>query len=492
VRIRAYYSDGEYDAYLVPMALAEGASGEAIAHDHPKALMAHVKGPSGTAVLFDATADDEFCLRILKLIEDGGTLKTAAGQLKGVPTSAFEAVRGEGELGPIRRGSGEQSNTTIVFGNRLILKLFRRLEVGINPDFEIGRFLSEKAAFPRVQKTAGAIEYRKPRRSEPSTMAIVQELVPNQGQGWEWMLGVLNRYYEQVASESHRLEKIEIPPLHVFDLSDIEPPEDVFQAVGAALRSAAVLGQRTAEMHLALTSAPDVPDFAPEPLTAADLDEYSERLRAQARLSFETLRSKLDVVPTDVRQLAEEVLAEVPARVQSAGEPIRDHESLVKIRCHGDYHLGQVLWQESDFVILDFEGEPTKTIAERRAKQSPMKDVAGMLRSFEYAAYSELLNVCRDQPEAFERLEPWARIWRTWTSATFLGSYRKTAAESILLPADTEPTRRLLDLFMLEKLLFELKYELDYRPNWVRIPLFGIIQLIRPAEVREVKIHEEP
>ena len=138
--------------------------------------------------------------------------------------------------------------------------------------------------------------------------------------------------------------------------------------------------------------------------------------------------------------------------------PPDDFSGMVKIRCHGDYHLGQVLWQENDFIIIDFEGEPGRTVAEGRAKQSPLKDVAGMLRSFDYAVHSQLVNSTQDRPEDFDRLEPWAKIWRDWTSAAFLREYRKTVADAPLLPSETEGIRRLLELFMVAKTLFEIQY----------------------------------
>jgi maltose alpha-D-glucosyltransferase/alpha-amylase len=482
VSVRAYSSDGQYSIYAVPMELVAGESGQALVQADPKAVLAQVEGPAGTAVLIDATDDDAFCRRLLDLVAGGEELRTQSGKVRGIPTGAFAAARGEGDLGPVRRGSSEQSNTTLFFGERLLLKLFRRVEPGVNPDFEIGRFLTEKTTFARVPRTAGALEYQKT-RTGPATLAIVQELVPNQGQGWEWVLGVLDRYFDQVTGELHRLERIDTPRCHLVELSESEPPEDVFEVVGAALRSAQVLGRRTAELHLALSSEPSDPAFAPEPMTAEDMAAASEWLRTQANEAFETLRAKRDTLDPSVRDLAEKVLELGPGLVARAGGLHDDVGDLIKIRCHGDYHLGQVLWQENDFVILDFEGEPARPLAERRAKQSPLKDVAGMLRSFEYAAYSALIDETRDRPDAFDRLEPWAKIWRTWTSAAFLREYRLTAAPGSLLPASNDVTCRLLDVFMLDKLVFELRYELNYRPGWVRIPLLGLLQLARPAEV---------
>ena len=480
--VRAYYSDGLYDIYIVPMAVAVGPEAEALRQSNPKALIARVKGPAGEALIYDSMADDAFCVRLLDLIGGGREQKTSSGRLKGLATSAFESLRGEGTPGPVRRGSTEQSNTTVCFGDRLLLKLFRRLEPGTNPDFEIGRFLTEKSSFSRVPRTAGAVEYRKARH-EPGTLAILQELVPNQGQGWEWLLGVLGRYFEQVASETHRLERIETPRGHLLELSEAEPPQDVFEVVGTALRSASVLGRRTAELHLALASDATDPAFAPEPLPLDELAGFAARLREQSRDVFGSLGEKLGGFEGPTAELVRRVLREGPALVDRVGDLSGSAGPLFKIRCHGDYHLGQVLWQENDFVILDFEGEPGRTLEERRSKQSPLKDVAGMLRSFDYAASSELLTVTRGGRENFEHLEPWAKIWRTWTSAAFLREYRQTAADGSLLPPDPSTLRRLLDFFVLEKLIFELRYEMNYRPDWVRIPLLGILQLIHPVEV---------
>ena len=295
------------------------------------------------------------------------------------------------------------------------------------------------------------------------------------------MLGVLGRYFEQVVSEGRRLEPIDPPRQHILELSESEPPTVVFEAVGAALRSAAVLGWRTAEMHLALASDRDHPDFAPEPLDAAALRVQSDRLVAQSRLIFKTLADRLDTLDPIARASAQRALDGGPALVEQTVRGLEGVGSLVKIRCHGDYHLGQVLWRENDFIILDFEGEPGRTLAERRAKQSPLKDVAGMLRSFDYAVYSELLTVTRNQFETFERLEPWAKIWRAWTSAAFLWEYRDGAALAALVPIERDALARLLDFYMLDKMLFELRYEMNYRPNWIYIPLLGINHLLEPT-----------
>ncbi len=479
VFVRAYFDDGNSDRYTVPLGIATDAQAEQLLLEQPGAVLAHVSGPQGAGILYDSVASDAFCAQLLKLIDDTQEKKSQTGRIAGTQTAAFGAQRGVGDLvGRIRRGSAEQSHSNIIFGDRFLLKLFRRLDLGVNPDFEIGRFLTEKTGFAHAPKTLGALEHRRP-RYEPTTLALLQSLVPNQGQGWEYILGVLGRYYEQVSSEQHRLERMASPPASLVQLGDQEPPPDVFEVVGAALRSAAVLGTRTGEMHLALASATTDAAFAPEPLTTAEMAEMAHKLREHSRRVLAALRAKLPSMAERHRALAERVIDRAPGLLSRMGELPGDGRNLIKIRVHGDYHLGQVLWAENDFVILDFEGEPGRTMAERRAKKSPLRDVAGMLRSFDYAAYSELLTFTQDDRENFDRLEPWAQIWRTWTSAAFLREYRRTVAPAGLLPADHDATCRLLDFFILEKTLFELQYELNYRPNWVAIPLLGILQLAK-------------
>jgi maltose alpha-D-glucosyltransferase/alpha-amylase len=460
------------------MGIATGVLAEQLLLEQLGTVLAHVKGRAGTGVVYDAVASDAFCHQLLSWIVNRGGAPSRTSRIAGVRTAAYEAYREEGDLtGPISRGSVEQSHTTIVFARKYMLKLFRRLDIGVNPDFEVGRFLTEKTGFIHVPKTLGALEISRP-RYEPTSLALLQSLVRNQGQGWEYILGVLDRFYEQVESEQHRLERIETPSIPVFDLAGTEPPQDVFEVVGAALHSAGVLGTRTGEMHLALSSDPSDPAFAPEPLTTEELSATVSRLRDQSHQSFKLLRSKLDSLGERDRLLADRVLAEGPAIVARLGRFSEGQENLIKIRIHGDYHLGQVLWAENDFVILDFEGEPGRSMADRRAKKSPLRDVAGMLRSFDYAVSRSMLIYRNDHQNSLEHLEPWAQIWRIWTSATFLEGYRRTVAPVGLLPADPAATRQLLDLYTLEKTLFELQYELNYRPDWISIPMMGILRLV--------------
>ena len=478
VYVRTYDSSGHYDRYQLPITVVTGPLAEQVLQNNSAAIIAHVTSHAGEGLLCDAVQSDDLCLKLLGLIRGSEEVRTRQGRLVGHATTARQPEPESAGL-TIARGTSESSNSNVVFGDALWLKVHRQLIDGPSVDVEVSRFLTEKAGFARVPKTLGTLEFRRPKQ-EPTTVGLLREWIPNQGQGWELMIEVLGRYFEEVQGETHRLAKLDLDLGPVFALSDREVPEDVHEVIGSGLLMARTLGRRTAEMHLALASDPDDPAFAPEPLTTEELARLSDGLKAQLQASLGALRDHLGSIPEDVRKLADEVLAARPRLLEMASSRPTSGEGLVKIRVHGDYHLGQLLWKENDFYVLDFEGEPGLSLDERRAKQSPLKDVAGMLRSFDYAADNALHKAGKVHPDALEQMDPWARIWRAWMSAEFLKAYRGTAPT--LLPGNPAVTGALLDLLRLDKALFELRYELDYRPDWVRLPLQGLLHLIRSGE----------
>ena len=283
-----------------------------------------------------------------------------------------------------------------------------------------------------------------------------------------------------MSSESDRLDQIDTNFASPFELSGGEVPEEINQFLSPALLTAATLGQRTGEMHLALASSTTNPEFAPELLGADEIAELSNRIQDDVRMTVATLKDRLPTLPDEARADAQALIAAQPRLLEMASRVAAEGANVVKIRCHGDYHLGQLLRVQGDFLILDFEGEPGLDLSERRAKHTPLKDVASMLRSIDYAVASALQKEAKVNASAVERLEPWAKIWKTWVSAEFLKSYRAVA--STLMPTSAESVRQLLDLLVLEKALFELRYELDYRPDWVHIPIRGILNLSRPGD----------
>jgi maltose alpha-D-glucosyltransferase/alpha-amylase len=474
VFLQLTYDDDSTNVYQLPLAITSGEAAEAIRATEPASIVATVTAPAGPSILHDAVAREDVRQVILKLIEDKGELSAVNGVLVGRSSSAFAEARG-GDALPARTGSAEQSNTSILYDAKLIMKLFRRLQPGENPDTEIGRFLTETAHFTRIAPFLGDITL-KSESGEPTTIAMLQGLVENEGDGWQWTLDELSHYYDGVATLTAPQDLGESPSFH----SDKDSPDVAREHAGLYLDAAALLGRRTAEMHLALATPTEDAAFAAEPFTKDDLTAAAERIEAELSLSLEALKrgmSHLTELTSDnaalvlSRRLAlfSRTRAIASATPSGAGQ---------RIRIHGDYHLGQVLRSRGDYVILDFEGEPARTLAERRAKQSPLKDVAGMLRSFSYAAYAGLSAFAQRRPDDAKNLEPWARLWQNAVSAEFLRSYRSIidAANPQLIP-EPEQAQLLLNAYLLEKALYELLYELDNRPAWVRIPLAGILAL---------------
>jgi maltose alpha-D-glucosyltransferase/alpha-amylase len=404
------------------------------------------------------------------------------GFLRGLPSAHFRELRGDEPL-EARRGLAEQSNTSLLFGSRLIMKVFRRLQAGPNPDIEIGRYLTEHTGFRAIAPFGGSIEYLPEGDAASVTItsatAMLQGLVPNEGDGWEWSLEELQRYFEQVSS-------VPVPPEHMppktplTQLSEQRDSAWTHEQVGTYSEAAALLGRRTAEMHLALGQpTPDVA-FDPEMMSVSDLERLRADLVEHANGAFDALRQNMSRLPSEVEEMSGLVLSRRRRVMERLGQVANLAYAGLRIRVHGDYHLGQVLRTRGDFVILDFEGEPARTLAERRMKQSPMKDVAGMLRSFSYAAYTGFMRMLTRRPGDAERLEPWARVWENAACGAFLRAYRLTlraAGGTALVPESADGFESLLEIYVLDKALYELVYELNNRPAWVRIPLAGILAL---------------
>jgi maltose alpha-D-glucosyltransferase / alpha-amylase len=305
---------------------------------------------------------------------------------------------------------------------------------------------------------------------------MLQGLVANEGDGWKWTVEELDRYFE--ARAPIRFPETANAELgNALDLSERPVSQMARDNLGIYLEAATTLGRRTAELHLALASPTDDPAFAPELLTPESFKDVLQELQRHASRVLDVLRERVSHLPDEVIEIAAGVLSRRRRILDHFGTLISIGFQTQRIRIHGDYHLGQVLRVKTDFVILDFEGEPARSLAYRRAKQCPLKDVAGMLRSFSYAAYSSLLNYTARHPDDLARLEPWAQLWERTASAAFLRAYRETARGAAFMPPERSGFQKLLDMFLLDKALYEVLYELNARPAWVRIPLMGIMSL---------------
>jgi maltose alpha-D-glucosyltransferase/alpha-amylase len=462
--VEAEYRDGSRERYFVPLAMTGGTEAERIDRESHGAVLAKITG-ARKGILYDGLFDDGTCTSLLSAIQEGRSLTLRHGRLETANLSVTPERAPADAVTPISRTAPDQSNTSILFGRRLFLKLFRQAEDGPNPDLEVGRYLIGRR-FTRVPTLVGSIEYVSDRGR--SSFAMLQEFVRNEGNGWQVTIEELGRYFERRAGR----------PMLAQRPDGSDPSQEVRDAIGTYVNTAEVLGRRTGELHLELAAAaPEDDAFAPEPLTADDVARLAASMQRHAREQLDLLERTIDRLDERKRGLARAVLDRRRDLLREF-EELRDLRELpARIRIHGDYHLGQVLVSEGDVVILDFEGEPARPLAERRAKQSPLRDVAGMLRSFSYAALTALGAALQTRPEEYERLEPWASFWESWVSAVFLRSYRATVGDAAFVPSTREDLDLLLHAFTLDKAVYELAYELNNRPDWAHIPLAGLLRI---------------
>jgi len=472
------------DLFLISLGTTFGDSGEDLQRSAPNAIVAPLVSGADVGILNDAIYDDKGCGALISLIANSGELRAHTGRIRGMRGQAFQEILGAAELPlSVKRGSVEQSNTSILYGDRFFLKLFRRLEPGPNPDCEIIRFLTERTTFDRVPPFAGLIEYQPDGDAAPVILAMLQGLVANEGDGWERTLEELDQYFETCAPLMFP-ESLHGELGNALVLSEQPTSQLARDHVGIYLDSAATLGRRTAELHLALSAPTDDPAFSAEPLIREDIDELVDDLRESASAAFDALKERLSELPEETFEVALSVLSQRRRILERIDMFKASMPRAKKIRIHGDYHLGQVLVVKTDFVILDFEGEPARPLPYRRSKQCPLKDVAGMLRSFSYAAYISLFNYTSRHPEGVERLVSWAQLWERAVAAEFLRAYRETTGGADFLPSDDVEFQKLLDIFLLDKGFYEVTYELNSRPAWLRIPLIGIMSLLESVVER--------
>jgi len=457
--VRVQYASGLQETYALPLiALSEGCPPEMRA-----APLTAGKLECGDVELIDALQSDTFLNALLKGFVQPQSFDGAFGRAEMKSSvNLAQALAGPGETLQGQLLKSEQSNSSIHYGERLILKLFRRLSEGVNPELEMGEFLSSRAGFSNTPHVLGSMTYTRHPTGQFS-LAVLQEFVPNDGDAWHYTL-VQFAHFLAAAQQAEG----SAPAL-----------EDRW--FGAYLADAEELGRTTAGMHLALASDAQHSDFAPEPWSESLKREVVQNWCDFAGRVFELLRHNIPRLPEQLQDVAKAMSAR-------EDEVIRIFQSLsgqdfggMLMRVHGDYHLGQVLHSSSKFVIIDFEGEPARPIAERRAKQSALKDVAGMLRSFDYAAHSADLDPLGDAihpTSGAGRRAPLVDSWRSRVQERFLSGYLATAGRAQFLPETSDQFSKLLKVYLLEKAIYELQYELNSRPEWVGIPLGGIKRLL--------------
>ncbi len=475
------YAAGPAEIYVLPLAWAAGDAARLVEADAPGAVIARLTVGPAPGLLIDGVQDEGFRRSLFGLVTRRARIRGYAGTLAATPAAALrqavETLDERAMASQVLRA--EQTNTAIVYGQALILKLYRRLDEGINPDIEVGRYLTEAAGFGATPAFAGSIEYRSGER-EPVGVGVIQRFLPNQGDAWRYTLDELQRYYERALTQTGVANGLPEAPGPVLDLAEQECPDQVCGVIGSVyLERAALIGRRTAEMHVALGTGTPESGFGPEPFSVLYQRSIYQTMQSQARQVFALIRKRLKTLEDpDTQALAEVVLLVEKEVRESIRQVLRRKINACKIRIHGDYHLGQVLFTGNDFVIIDFEGEPARALSERRLKRSPFRDVAGMLRSFHYAAYTSLRSPGTVRPEDRARLEPYANSWYRYVSAAFLRAYLAAASGQPFVPEDREQMATLLNAYLLERAIYEVGYELNSRPAWVWLPLLGIRDLL--------------
>jgi maltose alpha-D-glucosyltransferase/alpha-amylase len=477
------YAEGDPELYVLPLTAAFGRKAEAIARAWPRLVLARVwlNRPRKSGIVYDAIVNKDFCRALLELTARGQTVGGEAGEVEAEPTPVLRRLRRERGLKMEPSvGKAEQSNSSIIYKSALILKFFRRLDQGINPELEIERFLTARH-FSHSPALAGALEYHD-HHGRKSAMAVITSFIPDCHDAWEDTLQALNGFYERVRNLPAELRKA--PPTAgtwrpVGNYSAL--PRTPADLVGAYLEDAIILGMRTAALHLALASDSTTPAFRPEPWTPGAQRSLFTAAQKMARDNFQLLRERRKTLPAEGRSLADKVLPLESLVNQRLRRITQQPMGASRIRTHGDYHLGQVLHHERDFLIIDFEGEPAISLKDRRAKQSALRDVAGMIYSFFYAANAALRERGnRLVPRRLETSAAWARYWSMWVGTTFLRAYLETARGASFIPADEAALKVMLDVELLRKAIYELGYELNNRPDWVSISFQVLLDLLNP------------
>ena len=446
------------------------------------AALARVAQPE-PGLLCDALAVPACCRGLLHGTLTGRSRRLEGGEIKATPLG----IQGSDSEGPadtaglalsLRRS--ERNNRAIVFGESYVFKVFRRIEEGVNPDLEIGRYLAEQTDYHGSATVVGSIDYRRRGSGEPCTLGVLHRYIANQGTAWQYMLDQLSRYFERVAALSRELATGPPRPVSLRDPSEgDEVPANWLELIGDHLDTARLLGQRTAELHRALAANRSDLAFAPEPFGKLYQRSIYQSMRNLTGRLCDRLARRRSALPEPARQFADQIVGRQDAilqRFQAILDPALNGQ---RIRCHGDYHLAQLLYTGKDFIVIDFEGDHTRAIGERRVKQSPLRDVASMVRSLDAAAQNALFGITDDRgrspgmvrPEDRPTLEPWATAWYDHVAREFLQTYIQNMQPTGLLPSTAAATYSLLEVLLLDMAFSQVDTALSERPDWLLIPL---------------------
>ncbi|HEX4382257.1 MAG TPA: phosphotransferase [Myxococcales bacterium] len=460
--LQVEFATGEPANYVVPLVVTSGEK-----PPPPQAVIATLRRADGTqAWLIDALFDGAAATSLLDAMRTGTRSRGWTGLLSasarpGLPT------------GTPRFPRLEHSAVSVVYGESLVLKFYRKLGEGLSPELELGRALTERAPDAPVAPLWGALEL-KPKRGEPITLATLHGYVPNQGSAWMFFREELRRFFERALASNRDLKPPPRPPGTLLDLAQGEVPAAAREMLGSSLAAARLLGKRTAEMHLALLS--DEPAFSPDPYTSLDQRSLYQTKRNLTGKVLRQLRSYK--VEGRLAELSQQLLAREKDLYKRFEPLLHKKLTTARGRVHGEYHLGNVLWTGKDFSVVDFGQNPAKPLPERRRKRSPLRDVSAMLRSFDFAATMALRDPAAVREQERGAAEPWSKLWGTWAPAAFLGAYLESSASSPFVPKDRSELWLLLDTQLLEKALEELGTDLGKRNDWAFAALRSLLDYL--------------
>ena len=358
------------------------------------------------------------------------------------------------------------------------MKIYRKLDKKVNPDLELNRFLCRSVKFAHIPNYLGSILWEQ--EGDPIVMGMLQQVVENNGDAAGYMDDLLQNYYDRILSTAK--EELELPSdlpslTEAVPFEKLSAEEQVLLGLHGSERTK-LLGQRTAEMHQALASDRQSEDFKPEAFSLHYQRSLYSSFQTLVRSTFDKLSKRKSTISEAQQSVAAEVLGKKSDLMNKLKRIYDKKFDVVKIRCHGDFHLGQVLFTGRDFIFIDFEGEPSRSISERKLKRSPLRDIAGMIRSFHYAAYGAILLNEQYNDDEVARILPWAEVWYKRMAGFFLKSYLENLDGTDFIPDDKKDLDVLLETFLMEKAVYELQWELDHRPDWVGVPLKGLKDLI--------------
>lgn len=472
--IEVNYQNGLPEMYQLPLTFEKNA--ESFSEKFPKAVLSKMVIKQQEGLLCDATFSKTFQQAILRLMSANGSITLKQSKLHFYGSKMLKKYVSDHEDIKSKALSSEQSNTSLVYDDAFFLKFYRKVDRAINPDIEITYYLTEKTSFRNIPAYTGSIEWQ----FENGTMVLgmLQEMVKNNGDAWTYFQHKLEHYNEKIISKNIVLPKIET------DLLSFTPWDELPQVVRDIfdinlVEQAELIAKRTGEMHLALASIEDLQAFKPEEFSLHYQRSLFSGFQSLVRATFQNQTRALKKLPDHIKVEAEEIMEMKQGLLNVLKRIYRKKINAMKIRIHGDYHLGQVLYTGKDFVILDFEGEPARSYSERRLKRSPLRDVAGMVRSLHYAAYASLLLNDRFSSEEKEKLLPFAELWYQYMSSVFVKSYLEVVNGSPFIPESKEDLEMLLQTYILEKAIYEVNYELNNRPDWLLIPYRGIKSIMR-------------